>query len=78
MEMVKFTLKTKAMRVYKENSSDRGCQISRYASDNNATYILTSAYAHDLYSEYMRKHNRIPSSRWYNRHFSFSRCSGVK
>ena len=59
--------------IYKEITSDKGCEWERYASDNSATYILTSAYAHDMYSEFVDKYGRIPSARWYHRHFSFER-----
>lgn len=61
------------MRIYKEKTSDNGYIRKCYASDNFAEYQLTSAYAHDLHSEYLERYNRIPSSRWYNRHFSFTR-----
>lgn len=62
-----------ANNTYKEITDDRGIAKRCYASDNYATYILTSAYAHDMYAEYMRKYDRQPSSRWYNKHFSFER-----
>ena len=59
--------------IYKEITNDKGCNWERCASDNNATYILTSAYAHDMYSEFVDKYNRIPSSRWYRKNFNFER-----
>ena len=59
--------------IYKEITSDKGSKWERYASDNFATYILTSAYAHDLYDDYVEKYGRFPSSQWYRRHFSFER-----
>lgn len=57
--------------IYKEVTNDRGCQLPCYASNNAATYILTSAYAHDMYSEFVDKYNRIPSAQWYRKHFNF-------
>ena len=59
--------------IYKEVTNDRGCLTYCYASNNAATYILTSAYAHDMYSEFVDKYSRIPSARWYHRHFNFER-----
>ena len=59
--------------IYKEVTNDRGYQKYCYASNNAATYILTSAYAHDMYSEFVDKYGRIPSARWYHRHFNFER-----
>ena len=44
-----------------------------YASDNMAEYQLTSAYAHDLHTEYIERYDREPSAAWYNRHFNFTR-----
>lgn len=61
------------MRIYKENTSDRGCIKTCTASDNFAEYQLTSAYAHDLYTDFVERYNRVPSSNWYNKHFSFTR-----
>lgn len=61
------------MKIYKENTSDHGYIKTCYASDNAAEYRLTSAYAHDLTTEYEDKHQRHPSSKWYNRHFNFTR-----
>ena len=57
--------------IYKEVTKDRGYKKYCYASNNAATYILTSAYAHDMYSEFVQKYGRIPSSKWYHRHFNF-------
>ena len=59
--------------IYKEITSDKGCKRERYASDNSATYILTSAYAHDMYYDFVQKYDRIPSARWYRKHFNFER-----
>ena len=59
--------------IYKEVTNDRGYQRYCYASDNHATYILTSAYAHDMYCEFVDKYGRIPSSQWYRKNFSFER-----
>ena len=59
--------------IYKEVTNDKGCKTYRYASNNAATYILTSAYAHDMYSEFVQKYDRIPSAQWYRRHFDFER-----
>lgn len=61
------------MRIYKENTSDHGYIKKCYASNNAAEYQLTSAYAHDLYADYLQLYNRAPSARWYNRHFNFTR-----
>lgn len=61
------------MRIYKEKTSDNGYCMTCAAVDNNADYLLTSATAHDLYNEYTRKYQRLPSASWYNRHFSFQR-----
>ena len=59
--------------IYKEVTSDNGNEWSCYASDNYATYILTSSHAHDLYIKYRQRYERIPSARWYNKHFNFER-----
>ena len=59
--------------IYQEITSDKGCKWERYASNNSATYILTSAYAHDMYYDFVQKYGRIPSSQWYHRHFNFER-----
>ena len=59
--------------IYKEITSDRGCKWERCASNDSATYILTSAYAHDMYDEFVQKYGRIPSSQWSRRHFDFER-----
>lgn len=61
------------MNTYKEITDDRGCAQRCGARDNQATYILTSAAAHDLRSAYMERYDRQPSARWYNRHFTFKR-----
>ena len=59
--------------IYKEVTDDRGYQSHCHASNNSATYILTSANAHDMYSEFVDKYGRVPSSQWYRRHFDFER-----
>lgn len=59
------------MKVFKEITDDHGCAMKCSAADNFATYIITSAYGHDNINDYERKFNRLPSSRWYNRHFQF-------
>lgn len=64
------------MKVYKEITEDRGWAMRRGASNNFATYILTSAYAHDLYNDYVKKYERAPTSQWLNRHFSFELIHG--
>lgn len=61
------------MKIYKENTSDRGYIKACTAYDNAAEYQLTSAYAHDLYTDFVERYNRVPSARWYNGHFSFTR-----
>lgn len=63
----------KAMYIYKENTRDNGAILRCHASDNAAEYQLTSAYAHDLHSDYLERYSRQPSARWYNRHFNFIR-----
>lgn len=59
--------------VFKEVTNDHGTPRKFYASDNNAEYIITSAYAHDLYTDYVDRYDRHPSAAWYNRHFNFTR-----
>ena len=59
--------------IYKEVTSDNGNEWRCFASDNYATYILTSSHAHDLYIKYRQRYERIPSARWYNKHFNFER-----
>ena len=59
--------------IFKEVTDDRGYQKYCYASNNSATYILTSAYAHDMYTEFVDKYSRIPSAHWYRKHFNFER-----
>lgn len=59
--------------IYKEITSDRGYKTYRYASNNSATYILTSAYGHDMYYDFVQKYGRIPSAQWYRKHFNFER-----
>lgn len=61
------------MRTYKEVTADKGWEMKGYASDNNATYILTSARAHDMYDDFEERYARHPTSRWFNRHFMFER-----
>ena len=58
---------------YKEVTSDNGNKWICYASDNYATYILTSSHAHDLYIKYRQRYERFPSAKWYNKHFNFER-----
>ena len=60
--------------IYKEVTADKGYQRYCHASNNYATYILTSAYAHDMYSEFVQKYGRIPSSKWYRKNFNFERA----
>lgn len=61
------------MRIFKEITSDHGIKQRCFASDNKAEYILTSAMAHDMYTDYLEKYCTNPSSRWYNKHFRFER-----
>lgn len=63
------------MNTYKEITADRSFTERNCSSDNMATYITTSAYAHDLINSFVRKYDRMPSSRWYNRHFKFKRVN---
>ena len=58
---------------YKEKTSYNGNKWICYAHDNHATYILTSSHAHDLYIKYRQRYERIPSAKWYNKHFNFDR-----
>lgn len=57
---------------FKEITEDNGTSKICTASDNSATYILTSAMAKDKYSDYVERYDRLPSSRWYNKHFRFT------
>lgn len=61
---------------YKEVTNDNGYRSYCHASDNYATYILTSAHAHDMYHEFVDKYERIPSSQWYRKNFNFERVQG--
>lgn len=61
----------KRFNIYVEETDDNGLPLHRLASDNKAEYVLKSAYAHDLYDDYVSKYKRIPSSKWYNKHFNF-------
>lgn len=61
------------MNIYKEITEDNGIRQSCSARDNLATYIVTSAHAHDLIREYIRKYDRLPSAKWYNKHFNFKK-----
>ena len=62
------------INIYKEVTNDNGYKRPCYASDNYATYILTSAYAHDMYVEFVKRYGRIPSAQWYRKHFNFERA----
>lgn len=59
--------------VFKEITGDNGMPKKCFASNNCATYILTSAIAKDKYSDYVQKYEKPPSSRWYNKHFKFTK-----
>lgn len=59
------------MRTYREVTTDNGVELKCFASNNSATYILTSARGHDMHTEFVEKYDRLPSSGWYNKHFSF-------
>jgi len=61
------------MTTFIENTNDHGYKKECYASNNAAAYILTSARPHDMVSDYQEKYNRWPSSKWYNKYFSFDR-----
>ena len=61
------------MRIYKEVTTDNGIKKTCYASNNNAEYIMTSTMAHDMVNEFTQKHERWPSSSWYNSNFRFRR-----
>lgn len=60
------------MKTYIELTNDRGYAKEVHASNNAATYVLTSARMHDLYSDYIAHYNRVPSSAWYHRHAQFA------
>ena len=61
------------MYIFQEITDDNGIRQAVNVSNNNAQYYLTSAYAKDLYNDFERKHNRLPSSRWINAHICFKR-----
>lgn len=61
------------MRIYREITNDRGYVKKAYARDNNAEYILTSAMAHDMVTDYEDRYHDHPTAKWYNRHFRFER-----
>ncbi|QXN75283.1 hypothetical protein [Microvirus mar59] len=56
--------------VFIEETNDRRFYNARHASDNQSIYYLQSAYANDLYCEFVAKHQHLPHSSWYRRHFS--------
>lgn len=58
-------------KTFIEVTSDRGWAKECCASNNYATYILTSAKMHDLLSDYRAKYGCWPSSQWYHRHADF-------
>lgn len=58
---------------FQEITDDHGVSKRVFASNNNATYIITSARARDLCSEFVEKWNRNPSSSWLNSNFRFER-----
>ena len=62
----------KRKNIFIELTDDNGVELHRFASDNNAEYILKSAYAHDLYDDYVFRFDRIPSSKWYHKNFNFT------
>lgn len=68
----------KRFNVYVEETDDKGLPIHRFASNNNAEYILKSAYAHDLYDDYVFRFGRIPSSKWYHKNFNFTHIIKVE
>lgn len=59
------------MRTFNEVTGDRGYRMRCSARDNNAEYVITSAYGHDLVNAYKEHYDRLPSARWYHRHFNF-------
>ena len=58
--------------IFIEITDDIGIEFRRHASDNKAEYILKSAYAHDLYDDYVFRFGRLPSSKWYHKNFKFT------
>lgn len=58
--------------VFHEVTSDRSHPRRCFSSSNSVEYVLYSSYAHDLRSAYVDKYYRLPSSRWYRKHFRFS------
>lgn len=61
------------MTTFREITNDHGYEKHVFASDNNAEYILTSAFAKDRYTMYVDRYDREPSSKWYNKYFRFER-----
>lgn len=59
------------MRHFIEITPDKGYSKECFASDNMATYHITSSYGHDLVNDFLDKHERWPTARWYNRNFRF-------
>lgn len=58
--------------IFKEITNDHGTPRESGASNNFARYILTSAFAKDMLTEYLERYNgRQPSSKWFNKHFNF-------
>lgn len=60
------------MKTYIEITNDKGWKQIAHARDNAAEYILTSARMHDLYDEYVKRYDNLPTAAWYHRHARFS------
>lgn len=63
----------RTMRIYQEITNDRGYVLPCATSNNDATYYITSARGHDLVRDFEDKYHRVPTSRWFNKHFRFER-----
>ena len=59
------------MNTFIEDTNDKGYEKRVYARDNNATYILTSAWMHDRYDDYIERYGKNPTAAWYRRHACF-------
>lgn len=63
------------MKTFREITIDNGATEMHYAANNSAIYELKSARAKDMYTEFVARYDRLPNSRWYNRHFDFKQIS---
>ena len=61
------------MHTFKEITNDHGIRRTAYARDNDAEYIITSARAKDMLTEYQEKYDQHPTAKWFNKHINFER-----